>query len=246
MKRILLTISFNGTNYHGWQIQPNALTVQEVLQACLFKVLGKETPVSGCSRTDAGVHAKMFCCHLGCDDNVPKEAFLRGLNSVLPKDIAVLSCKEVENDFHARFDSKGKTYVYNILNSNQKDPFLLPFYWQIERELNTDLMNEFCKTLIGKHDFSAFSSTGRTVENTVREIKECFVTRDNNKIQLTVTADGFLYNMVRIIVGTAVEVSFEKLPVSCGLEAFKTKCRESLGITAPAQGLFLDKVYYNF
>ena len=244
MKRILLTLSYNGTNYHGWQRQPNGITVQETLEKGLFKVLGVETCVHGCSRTDAGVHAKMFCCHFDCADNIPNEAFFKGLNSVLPNDIAVLYCKTVGDDFHARFNTKGKTYIYNIYNSGVKDPFLMPFVWQIERPLYCDRMNEFCKKIVGTHDFYGFSSSGRTVLDTVRTVTECEAVRNGDFINLKITADGFLYNMVRIIVGTAVEVSDGRLEADCADEVFRTKCREKAGITAPPQGLFLEKVYY--
>ena len=244
MKRIMLTVAYNGTNYHGWQIQNNGITVQETLQNAIEKVLGKSISIHGCSRTDAGVHAKMFCCHLDCDDNIPFDAFLRGVNSVLPPDIAILNCEDVAEDFHARFNAKGKTYVYNILNSNKKDPFLMPFVWQIERPLDTEKMNEFCKTLIGTHDFYGFSSSGRTVENTVRTVSECSVTKENDIVKLKITGDGFLYNMVRIITGTAVDVSDGRLDVNCALSVFETKSREMAGVTAPPQGLFLEKVYY--
>ena len=244
MKRIMLTVAYNGTNYHGWQIQNNGITVQETLQNAIEKVLGKSISIHGCSRTDAGVHAKMFCCHLDCDDNIPFDAFLRGVNSVLPPDIAILNCEDVAEDFHARFNAKGKTYVYNILNSNKKDPFLMPFVWQIERPLDIQKMNEFCKTLIGTHDFYGFSSSGRTVENTVRTVSECSVTKENDIVKLKITGDGFLYNMVRIITGTAVDVSDGRLDVNCALSVFETKSREMAGVTAPPQGLFLEKVYY--
>ena len=244
MKRILLTLSYNGTNYHGWQRQPNGITVQETLESGLFKVLGEKTSVQGCSRTDAGVHAKMFCCHLDCADNIPDDAFLRGLNSILPNDIAVLDCKTVGNDFHARFNTKGKTYVYNIYNSSVKDPFLMPFVWQIERPIYIDKMNEFCKKIVGTHDFYGFSSSGRTVVDTVRTVTECETEKDGDFIRLKITANGFLYNMVRIIVGTAVEVSDGRCESNCVDEVFETKNREKAGLTAPPQGLFLEKVYY--
>ena len=244
MKRVLLTIAYDGTDYHGWQIQPNAVTVQEVLQNALTKLLGKETGATGCSRTDAGVHAKEFCCHIECDDNIPNTAFLKGLNAILPRDIAVKDCKTVESDFHARYSAKGKTYVYRINNSGVKDAFLSRFSWNIERPLLVDKMNEFCKTLIGTHDFYAFSSSGRTVEDTVREVSECYCEQNGDIITLKITANGFLYNMVRIIVGTAVEVSDGRLKTTCAEEIFTLKKRELAGITAPSQGLFLEKVIY--
>ncbi len=244
MKRVLLTIAYDGTDYHGWQVQPNGITVQEVLQKGLCELLGTKTGATGCSRTDSGVHAKQFCCHVDCDDNIPDDAFIRGLSAKLPSDIAVIDCKTVASDFHARYNALGKTYVYNILNSKIKDPFLERYYWRIERELDIDKMNEFCGKIVGKHDFYAFSSSGRTVEDTVRTVKECFVTKRDNKVKLQITADGFLYNMVRIIVGTAVAVSDGKIDPNYTEKILAEKKRENAGITAPAKGLFLEKVIY--
>ena len=244
MKRVLLTIAYDGTDYHGWQVQPNGITVQEVLQKGLCELLGTKTGATGCSRTDSGVHAKQFCCHVDCDDNIPEDAFIRGLSAKLPSDIAVIDCKTVASDFHARYNALGKTYVYNILNSKIKDPFLERYYWRIERELDIDKMNEFCGKIVGKHDFYAFSSSGRTVVDTVRIVKECFVTKRDNKVKLQITADGFLYNMVRIIVGTAVAVSDGKIDPNDTEKILAEKKRENAGITAPAKGLFLEKVIY--
>ena len=244
MKRILLTLGYDGTNYHGWQIQPNAFTVQEAVQDALFKLLGKPIGVTGCSRTDAGVHAREFCCHLDCDDNIPDNAFLRGLNSMLPPDIAIKNCKEVAPDFHARYASTGKTYVYRILNSNEKDQFLSRYSWQIERRLCTQKMNEFCEKIVGTHDFYGFSSSGRTVEDTVRTVTECYVERNGDLVTLTVTANGFLYNMVRIIVGTAVNVSDGRIDPDIIEEIYTKKDRSLAGVTAPPMGLMLHKVHY--
>lgn len=244
MKRVLLTISFDGTAYHGWQVQPNAVTVQQVMQEALDKMLGFVPSVTGCSRTDAGVHASEFCCHLDCDEKIPDEAFLRGLSSLLPQDISVLGCKEVPPDFHARYSAKGKTYEYKILNSYIRDPFLSRYTWQIGRNLNTDKMNRFCEKLIGKHDFYAFSSSGRTVEDTVRTISECYVEGKDNIVKLRITGNGFLYNMVRIIVGTAVEVSDGKINPDDTEKILLSRKRELAGITAPPQGLSLEKVIY--
>lgn len=244
MKRILLTLSYDGTAYHGWQIQPNAITVQETVQNALLKLLGSFHGVTGCSRTDAGVHAREFCCHIDCDDNIPNNAFLKGLNSLLPPDISVKACKEVAPDFHARYSAKGKTYKYRILNSCIKDPFLSRYFWQIERKLDVDKMNEFCSALVGTHDFYAFSSSGRTVEDTVRTITDCFVERDGDEVTLTVSANGFLYNMVRIIVGTAVEVSDGRISPQNTSLILSSKNRDMAGITAPPNALMLWKVHY--
>lgn len=244
MKRMLLTISYDGTAYHGWQVQDNAVTVQGVVCEALKQILKTDTSVTGTSRTDAGVHAKEFTCHLDCEENIPESAFLRGLNSVLPSDIAVTECVRVADDFHARYNAKGKTYRYRIFNSSKKDPFKLRYSWQIERPLNVSRMNEFAEKIMGKHDFCAFSSASRTVENTVRTISECYFTKNGDDIVLTVTADGFLYNMVRIIVGTAVDISLGKINIEDISDIIKTKDRKRLGVTAPPQGLFLEKVHY--
>lgn len=244
MKRVLLTIEYDGTDFHGWQLQPDLLTVQGVLEEALSKLFSKPTSVIGTSRTDAGVHANEFCCHLDCDDNIPDVAFLRGVNSLLPPTVAVKSCKTVPNDFHARRDAKGKTYVYHIYNSNKKDAFKSRYAWHIERTLDIEKMNKFCRQIIGTHDFAAFCSSGSQVETTVRTISECYVKKQGSDVTLTVTADGFLYNMVRIIVGTAVAVSDGRVRLEDIPDILQTGNREGAGMTAPPNGLFLEKVLY--
>ena len=143
MKRMLLTISYDGTDYHGWQVQPNGITVQRTLQDCLEKLLNKRVSVSGCSRTDAGVHARVFTCHLDCEDNFPENAFTFGLNSLLPNDISVIDCKEVSLDFHSRYNAKGKKYVYSMYCGSQ-NPFDSRYKLHISKTPDIDLMNEFC------------------------------------------------------------------------------------------------------
>lgn len=244
MKRILLTISYDGTAYHGWQVQPNGITVQETVQNALYKLLGKRPALTGCSRTDAGVHAREFCCHLDCEEKFPESAFLRGLDALLPPDISVKAARDVPPDFHARYNARGKTYAYYILNSERRDPFLSRYAWRIERGLDLERINAFCGEIVGTHDFYAFSSSGRTVEDTVRTVKECYALREGNKVILKITADGFLYNMVRIIVGTAVAVSDGKIEPEFTKEILTSKNRALAGQTAPPQGLFLEKVWY--
>ena len=245
MKRILLKIAYDGTAYHGWQIQPNAVTVQEVLQNSLEKVLGVKTGVTGCSRTDAGVHAKEFFAHLDCDDPIPDTAFLKGLNSVLPPDIAVTGCREVEKDFHARYNANGKTYIYRIYQGCEKNPFLSRYTWHIEQSLDTEKMNELLRKIVGTHDFYALSSSGRTVEDTVRTVRECYAEKKDDIITIRITADGFLYNMVRIIAGSAVDTALGRVKAENFEEIYKTKDRSRAGITAPPNGLMLEKVDYN-
>lgn len=244
MKKVLLKIAYDGTDYHGWQVQPNGITIQETLQDAIEKLIGTRPDITGCSRTDAGVHAKEFCCHFSCDEKYPEITFVKGLNSVLSKDIMALSCEEIPEDFHARYSSKGKRYCYYIKQSDS-NPFNSRYFWYIPRKLNVEVMNEFCKLIQGTHDFCGFSSSGRTVNDTVRTIyRSCFELTENNDIVFTVEADGFLYNMVRIIVGTAVGISDGKIKLEDIDKIFKNNDRSLAGITAPPQGLFLEKVFY--
>ncbi len=243
MKRVLITISYDGTAYHGWQVQPNGISVQSTVCKALFELTGKETSVTGCSRTDAGVHAKQFCFHIDCDENLPETAFLKGLNSVLPDDIRVIDCKTVNSSFHARYDCLGKTYSYGFYSGIQ-NPFYERYYLHLDKKPNTELMNSFCKSIIGKHDFCGFSSSKRTVTDTVRTVKECFVKEQNEFIFFNIMADGFLYNMVRILAGTALEVGYGRLSCDCAKLIFNEKERAYAGKTLPAKALFLEKVYY--
>ncbi len=243
MKRMLLSVSFDGTAYHGWQVQPNGITVQETIGNCLKKVLGQKTDVTGCSRTDAGVHANQFCMHFDCDESIPEKAFLLGLNSVLPDDIRVIGCQEVKSDFHARYDCMGKEYIYNFYTGVQS-PFKNRYALFLSKEPDIDLMNDFCKSLIGKNDFEGFSCSARTVDDTVRTVKYCEVSKIANDIILKIAADGFLYNMVRIIAGTALAVGYGKINPNIAEVVFNTKNRSFAGDTLAAKALFLNKVFY--
>ena len=243
MKRYLLYLSFDGTGYHGWQFQPNGLSVQQVVSECLYKLLGVKTNVTGCSRTDAGVHARQFACHIDCDDNIPPRAFLKGLNSILPGDISVTDVKEVPSDFHARYSALGKRYVYGMYLGD-KNPFDSRYFLHLESVPDVGKMNAFAGTVVGSHDFVGFSSSGRSVENTVRTVSECFVRCEDNKIYFSVSANGFLYNMVRILAGTALAVGYERLNTDVAEQVFEKKERALAGDTLPPNGLFLDRVFY--
>ena len=243
MKRYLLTISFDGTAYHGWQVQPNGITVQKVMNDSLSKLLGVNTAVTGCSRTDAGVHARQFACHIDCADNIPCEAFIKGLNSILPSDISVIGCRVVPDDFHARYNALGKLYVYGMY-TGIKNPFDERYFLHLEKMPDLEKMDIFAKSVIGKHDFYGFSSSGRSVEDTLRTVKDCCVKQENNKIYFVISADGFLYNMVRILAGTALSVGYGRLPSDIAQKVFLLKDRSLAGDTLPPNGLFLDKVIY--
>lgn len=242
--RVLLKISFLGTAYHGWQVQPNGITVQEEMQHALESLYSVKPGLSGCSRTDAGVHANEFYCHYDIDNEIPTKGIVHSLNSVLPNDIVVLSAKYVDDDFHSRYSAKGKNYIYKIHNSDTISPFNSDRMLYIKRELNIDLMNEFCKRIVGEYDFVGFSSSGRTVTDTVRKITECNVERQGDEVTLSVTANGFLYNMVRIITGTAISVSDGKIDPFKTEEILLSKDRNLAGFTAPPHGLYLNKVIY--
>lgn len=243
MKRMLLTISYDGTAYHGWQVQPNGITIQQTLQDCVEKLLKKRVSITGCSRTDAGVHARNFTCHLDCEDNLPESAFILGLNSQLPNDISVLSCREVPLDFHARYNAKGKKYIYSMYCS-PKNPFDSRYKLHIPKMPDINLMNDFCHGIVGTHDFAPFSSSKRTVEDTVRTITKCDVIKNGNYIDIEIAGDGFLYNMVRIIAGTALDVGYKRLKTDCYIDIFKSGDRSLCGKTLQPHGLALVKVYY--
>ncbi len=244
MERIVLKISYLGTGYHGWQVQPNGITVQQTLQEKTEAMFKRKIALTGCSRTDAGVHANEFYCHFDVDLHISEDGIIKGLNSVLPKDITVLECRYVDSNFHSRYSAKGKNYIYKIHNDKLRDSFTADRAWHIERNLDIDKMNSFCNAICGTRDFIGFSSSGRTVTDTVRTVSECFVVRQDDLVVLSVTANGFLYNMVRIIVGTAVDISLGNIECSDYSELIDAKDRSKLGITAPPHGLYLNKVIY--
>ncbi|MBR2044258.1 MAG: tRNA pseudouridine(38-40) synthase TruA [Clostridia bacterium] len=244
MHRYLIKIAFDGTDYHGWQVQPNGITVQEQLQNSMKALYGFSPDVTGCSRTDAGVHAECFFCHFDLEGLIPNEGVIKGLNSVLPDDIRVLECKEVDADFHSRYCAKKKTYLYRIDRRNISDPFSCRFSYRYDGKLNVGDMNYFCSTLCGEHDFEGFSSANRSVQDTVRTVYDCHISENGNYLELFITGNGFLYNMVRIVTGTALEVGKGKIDKNIAEKIFITKDRSIAGATAPAKGLFLKLVEY--
>ena len=235
MPRYLLKIKYMGTAYHGWQVQPNGITVQQILGDALKKITKQDIAVSGCSRTDAGVHANEFYSHFDTKDNFTKSALVQGVNALLPDDISVLDAKEVDNSFHARYNAKGKTYVYKFYDGEIRDPFLTKFTYFTATKIDENKMNQFCKKIIGKHDFIGFSSSKRTVVDTVRTISECFAKREGDIVSLFITADGFLYNMVRIIAGTALDVAYGKIAVENIDSVINSRDRKMAGPTLPEE-----------
>lgn len=239
-----LTLMYDGTLYHGWQRQKNGITVQEVMEDTLSKIFGEETAVTGCSRTDAGVHAKMYVCCFKGTTTIPADKLPYVLNTVLPQDIRAIECVQAEDSFNARFDTVQKTYKYQIINTPHGDPLLRNFAWHYPVKLNFEEMERACGIIQGKRDFKCFMAAGSVVKNTVRNLKELTVEKNGDLITVTATADGFLYNMVRIIVGTLVYIGNGKLKCEELLELMENGDRRLLGITAPPQGLRLVEVVY--
>ncbi|MBR6531849.1 MAG: tRNA pseudouridine(38-40) synthase TruA [Clostridia bacterium] len=244
MRNLLLRLMYDGSYYHGWQVQPNGITVQEVLQNAVEQIIGVRENVTGCSRTDAGVHANDFCCNIRTESEIDCYRLQGALNAVLPENISVKSVSQVDADFHARYNCVTKQYVYRVWNAGYKNPFLVNRAWHYKNRLDENFLNGQAQAYIGTHDFKAFCSAGSTVEDTVRCVKSFTVTRDGEEVVFTVEADGFLYNMVRIMVGTLIEISENKIEKDKLSAIIEGKDRALAGRTAPPQGLYLNKVNY--
>ncbi len=245
MRNLLLTICYDGSQYHGWQIQKNAVSVQQVFQESLFRVIGESPDIKGCSRTDSFVHARRYCVSLKTEHSIPCERLVGALNHFLPEDIAVLGCREVSPDFHARYSCKGKEYIYQIWNHPVRDPFLnrrALHYWY---SLDETRLNEAAGFFAGTHDFTSFCTMdARERGNMTRTVTKAGVKREGDLVTFTVAADGFLYNMVRIMVGTLLRVAQGKLEPRDVERILEEKDRNAAGPTAPPYGLFLNRVFY--
>ena len=243
-RNLLLNLRFAGTNYHGFQVQANALSVCTVFQDALEQVLGERPPVKGCSRTDTGVHANKYCISLRTKNPIPCEKLVMALNAALPDDIAVTTCRQVADDFHARYHSTGKEYVYKLLNSRVKDPFSPDLSYRFGYPLDESLLHEQAQDFVGTHDFAAFMAKGSDIEDTVRTITYFGVERQGELLLFKVHGDGFLYKMVRIMVGTLLWIGTGRLPLGCIPSILAGKDRSRAGKTAPACGLYLNDVFY--
>lgn len=244
MRNLLLTISFDGTAYHGWQVQENAVTVQQTLQDALEHICSKRDNIVGCSRTDSGVHANMYCCNMRTESPIDCRKLVGALNAVLPRDIAAVDCKEVDFDFHARYDCKSKEYIYKIWNSPNKNPFLYNYSLHYKYPLDEKFLSRQAKMFVGTHHFDSFCAAGSSVEDTERTVMNATVEREGDMVIFRVEADGFLYNMVRIMVGTLIDISRGKIPPDSIDGIIAAKNRSDAGYTAPAHGLYLNKIHY--
>lgn len=244
MKNIKLTIEYDGTNYHGWQSQENALTVQDVVEKAINKLTGEQCSLNGSSRTDTGVHALGQAANFFTESSIPPDKFSFALNSILPGDVSIKHSEEVNMDFHARFMSKGKKYRYLIYNSRMPSALLRNRAMHVPLSLDEDKMLKAAQFLLGKHDFVSFRASGSTVKTSERTIYGVSLKRTEDLLEFEIQGDGFLYNMVRIIVGTLVQVGSGKLDVLDMPFIIEAKDRRKAGLTAPAQGLYLVEVYY--
>ena len=244
--KILLEIAYVGTRYHGFQVQNNAPSVQKTLQNALEAFFGKKLLLSGCSRTDSGVHAKQFFCTAEGDiaETFPIEKLPIAASRFLPDDIAILSAKRVADSFHVRYDVRYKEYEYLILNRAEKDPFLASRAYHYPRALDLDAMNKAASLIVGKHDFASFMAAGSKIVDSVRTVKSCSVEKNGDLVTVRVSADGFLYNMVRIICGTLIAVSEGKIKAEDIPGVIDACDRKKAGATLPPDGLYLAKVIY--
>ena len=244
MRNIKVKMAYNGANYHGYQRQNNAVTVQQTVEEALSKLLMSDTVINGCSRTDAGVHAREYIFNFKTENPISCEGLLNGTNNLLPKDIAFLEVCEEKEDFHARFDCKGKEYEYLIHNSTVKNPFYADMAMRYKYPLDEKMLDAEAKAFIGKHDFKSFCSAECDKEDTTRTIYDFSVVRENDLVKMRVSGDGFLYNMVRIMVGTLICVNEGKIEKGKIKEIIEQKDRTKAGITVVPDGLYLNKVFY--
>lgn len=245
MRNIKLLIEFDGTNYHGWQVQPNGLTIQEVIEKKIEVMTGQRVRLIASGRTDAGAHALGQVANFQTASAIPVEGFWRGLNSLLPPDIVIRSVEEVKLEFHAQYGAKRKTYRYFILNRELPSAIYRNYSWHIPQPLDVSAMQEASKILLGKKDFSSFQAADADLPDPVREVFQAsWSMKEENFPCFTTEAEGFLKHMVRNIVGTLVEVGKGKITAEEFRRILEARDRRQAGITAPPQGLFLVEVKY--
>lgn len=244
MKRVKLTIAYDGTNYCGWQIQPNGITIEEVLNKALRKLTGEEITVIGASRTDSGVHAMGNVAVFDTETTIPAEKIAMALNQRLPEDIVITTSEEVPLDFHPRYCDCSKTYEYHIMNTQIPIPTKRLTNYFVSYVLDLEKMRKAASYLVGEHDFVSFCNVRTDVESTVRTITALDILQNGEEITIRITGNGFLYNMVRIIVGTLIRVGRGFYEPEKVKEILDAKDRKAAGVTAPAHGLMLMEINY--
>ena len=249
MQRYKVTISYDGTDFAGFQRQPQQRTIESVLTVAVNKMAKNPVPalvVHGSGRTDSGVHAYGQVVHFDLPFNIPAEGVRRGLNALLPLDIVVKKVEEVAADFHARFSNVGKEYIYKISRSDFVDPFKRRYMYNFKYALDLDLIREAMPDLVGTHDFTSFVASGTQATNFVREIYDVKLIDhpENAEIEFVFRGKGFLYNQVRIMTAVLLEIGTKKRPVHDILRLYEVKDRQQAPLTAPAHGLYLGQVFY--
>lgn len=244
-RRVLITLSYDGSAYAGWQRQENAVSVQQRVEEALFKLTGERVRVTGASRTDAGVHALGQRAHFDTQSRIPAEKFPLALNTCLPRDIRVLAGQDVPPDFHARFDARSKRYTYRIHNAPHASALCRNLCAHVPQRLDLSLMRQSLDALLGTHDFAAFQASGGTARTTTRTLTEARLTQSGPDLCLSVCGNAFLYNMVRIIAGTLLDIGMGRAEPDAFSRALQSGDRLALGVTAPARGLELTEIRYD-
>ena len=244
MKRVKLVVAYDGTNYHGWQVQDNGITIEEVLNRTLSELVQEDIKVIGASRTDAGVHACGNVAVFDTESRIPGDKFSFALNQRLPEDIRIQNSCEVDADFHPRYADTVKTYEYNILNRRFELPSKRLYAAFCYYPMDIERMNQAAAYLVGEHDFKSFCSAGAQVQTTVRTIYAVNVTKDDDMVHIRITGNGFLYNMVRIIAGTLMQVGTGLMEPEQVKEILEARDRSKAGPTAVAKGLTLVEIRY--
>ena len=244
MRNIALRLSYDGSAYHGWQVQKNEISVAETLETALSKICGHPVKTVGCGRTDAGVHALRYCANFRTDCRIPIDRFPLAVNSRLPGDISVSDAVEAPEDFNAIGSCLKKEYIYRILNSAVPDPFLQKRACFYPQRLDLSLMQQAARAFEGTHDFRAVRSLGTETKTTVRTVYWCRAEKEGDLITVSICADGFLYNMCRAMVGTMVYASYGKLRPEEIPQLLQIGDRRLTGPTMPPQGLYLNRIWY--
>lgn len=244
MRNIMIEIEYDGTRFCGWQIQPNGRTVQGEIKKALYTLTGNQIKVDGAGRTDAGVHARGQVANFFMDLAIPIGKIPMALNSLLPEDVSIVNAVEMPQDFHARYSAIGKRYSYVIYLKSVRSPLMRNYGHHVSYKIDIDKMKDASKVLLGTHDFKGFMASGSKIINTVRRIDEIDFNIHEKNLQIAFEGNGFLYNMVRIIVGALIELGRGKISKEHIILALQSGNRKLLGPTAPPQGLYLDKVFY--
>ncbi len=245
MKNIALILKYEGSAYHGWQVQKNAVSVAETLERAAAMVVGHPVHMTGCGRTDAGVHARVYVANFRTQSSIPVDRLPYALNTHLPEDIVVTRAFEVHPDFNAIGSCVRKEYTYLIYNSRIRDPFYVNRAWFYPKHLDETVMQRAADCFVGTHDFAAVRSVGTEVKSTVRTVYHYTVTRRGNLLECRVCANGFLYNMARAMVGTVVYAAEGKFPPEAVTRILADKNRTAAGPTAPPGGLYMTQLWYD-